>query len=529
MITIRRNHLATAFVLIAAIASIPSLASAAADGALDTTFGTGGKVTTTIGGGDQGKAIAIQSNGKILVVGDDSNDFKVVRYNTDGSLDTSFDSDGKVTTDINGGFDDGQSVAIQSDGKIVVAGMGRVGLNENFAVVRYNTDGSLDTTFDTDGKATTDIGTSTRDKANAVVIQSDGKIIAAGTSNNDFAIARYTATGALDTTFDTDGKATTDIGTSTTDTANAVAIQSDGKIIAAGTSNNDFAIARYTATGALDTTFDTDGKATTDIGTSTTDTANAVAIQSDGKIIAAGTSNNDFAVARYTSTGALDTSLDTDGKATTDIGTSTSDAANAVAIQSDGKIIAAGTSNDDFAVARYTTTGALDTSLDTDGKVTTDIGTGTFDAGNAMAIQGDSKIVVAGQSSASGPPSFAVARYEVADISTSSSSSSSSTSTTVAATTTTVAAATTTTVAAAEVTTTTVAATTTTVAATTTTVAAATTTTTNAVVKRTATAASDKTSTTLPATGSNSSIPGIIGATLVVVGLVLVTRRRLVN
>ena len=421
MITIRRNHLATAFVLIAAIASIPSLASAAADGALDTTFGTGGKVTTTIGGGDQGKAIAIQSNGKILVVGDDSNDFKVVRYNTDGSLDTSFDSDGKVTTDINGGFDDGQSVAIQSDGKIVVAGMGRVGLNENFAVVRYNTDGSLDTTFDTDGKATTDIGTSTRDKANAVVIQSDGKIIAAGTSNNDFAIARYTATGALDTTFDTDGKATTDIGTSTTDTANAVAIQSDGKIIAAGTSNND------------------------------------------------------------------------------------------------------------FAVARYTSTGALDTSLDTDGKVTTDIGTGTFDAGNAMAIQGDSKIVVAGQSSASGPPSFAVARYEVADISTSSSSSSSSTSTTVAATTTTVAAATTTTVAAAEVTTTTVAATTTTVAATTTTVAAATTTTTNAVVKRTATAASDKTSTTLPATGSNSSIPGIIGATLVVVGLVLVTRRRLVN
>ena len=414
MITIRRNHLATAFVLIAAIASIPSLASAAADGALDTTFGTGGKVTTTIGGGDQGKAIAIQSNGKILVVGDDSNDFKVVRYNTDGSLDTSFDSDGKVTTDINGGFDDGQSVAIQSDGKIVVAGMGRVGLNENFAVVRYNTDGSLDTTFDTDGKATTDIGTNTTDKANAVAIQSDGKIIAAGTSNNDFAIARYTATGALDTTFDTDGKATTDIGTSTTDTANAVAIQSDGKIIAAGTSN------------------------------------------------------------------------------------------------------------DDFAVARYTTTGALDTSLDTDGKVTTDIGTGTFDAGNAMAIQGDSKIVVAGQSSASGPPSFAVARYEVADISTSSSSSSSSTSTTVAATTTTVAAATTTTVAAAEVTTTTV-------AATTTTVAAATTTTTNAVVKRTATAASDKTSTTLPATGSNSSIPGIIGATLVVVGLVLVTRRRLVN
>jgi uncharacterized delta-60 repeat protein/LPXTG-motif cell wall-anchored protein len=288
---------------------------------------------------------------------------------------------------------------------------------------------------------------------------------------------------------------------------------------------------RYTTTGALDTSFDTDGKVTTDIGTSTTDTAKALVIQGDGKIVAVGTSSNDFAVVRYTTTGALDTSFDTDGKVTTDIGTSTTDTGSSAVIQSDGKIVVVGDNYSDFVIVRYTTTGALDTTFDTDGKVTTDIGTSTSDAGTAVAIQGDSKIVVAGRSGAGGPPSFAVARYEVTATSPSSSSSSSSTSTTVAATTTTVAAAATTTTVAAAATTTTVAAAvnTTTVAATTTTVVAAATTTTNAVVKRTATAAANKPSTTLPATGSNSSMPGIIGATLVAVGLVLATRRRLVN
>ena len=119
----RRRVLATAFVLTTAIASIPSMASAAADGALDTTFGTGGKVTTAVGVGDQSKAIAIQSNGKILVVGDNMADFEVVRYNTDGSLDTTFDTDGKVTTDIGTStYDAGTAVAIQGDSKIVVAG-----------------------------------------------------------------------------------------------------------------------------------------------------------------------------------------------------------------------------------------------------------------------------------------------------------------------------------------------------------------------------------------------------------------------
>jgi uncharacterized delta-60 repeat protein len=121
-------------------------------------------------------------------------DFAVVRYNIDGSLDTTFDTDGKVTTAVGLGEDFAISVVLQSDGKIVAAGVSNNGTNDDFAVVRYNTNGSLDTTFDTDGKVTTAIGSGT-DRANSVVVQSDGKIVAAGYSNNgtnvDFAVVRY--------------------------------------------------------------------------------------------------------------------------------------------------------------------------------------------------------------------------------------------------------------------------------------------------------------------------------------------------
>ena len=304
MITIRRNHttsmgshsgdqatdrnrrrvLATAFVLITAIASIPSMATAVADGALDTTFDTDGKVTTAVAVGDEGKAIAIQSNGKILVVGDDMANFEIVRYNTDGSLDTTFDTDGKVTTDIGTSTaDTANAVAIQSDGKIVVAGRsGGMALNSgNFAVARYNTDGSLDTTFDTDGKVTTDIGTSTTDTANAVAIQSDSKIVVAGTSSSDFAVIRYTTTGALDTTFDTDGKVTTDIGTSSFDTGSAVAIQSDSKIVVAGRISVAgppvFAVARYEVTATSPSSSSTSSTSTTVAAVATTTTVAAAA------------------------------------------------------------------------------------------------------------------------------------------------------------------------------------------------------------------------------------------------------------
>ena len=140
---------------------------------------------------------------------------------------------------------------------------------------------------------------------------------------------------------------------------------------------------------------------------------------------------------RYTSAGVLDITFDTDGKVTTDIGSSTSDSGNSIVIQSDGAIVVAGTSANDFSIVRYTSAGALDTGFGTGGKVTTDIGTSTFDSGASVVIQEDSKIVVAGMSSTGGAPSFAVTRYEVTP--TSPPSSTTSTSTTVASTSTTIA------------------------------------------------------------------------------------------
>jgi uncharacterized delta-60 repeat protein len=401
----------------------------AADGDLDTSFSGDGKQTTAIGSGtDEANSVVLQSDGKIVAAGyshnGTNNDFAVVRYNTDGSLDTTFDTDGKVTTAIGSGIDAAYSVVLQSDGKIVVAGYSYNGTNDDFAVVRYNTNGSLDTTFDTDGKVTTDIGSS-QDQAYSVVLQSDGKIVVAGYSSNgtntDFAVVRYNTNGSLDTTFDTDGKVTTDIG-SGTDVAWSVVLQSDGKIVAAGYSHNgtntDFAVVRYNTDGSLDTTFDTDGKVTTAIG-SGTDIAFSVVLQSDGKIVVAGHSyngtNDDFAVVRYNTNGSLDTTFDTDGKVTTAIGSGT-DAAYSVVLQSDGKIVAAGYShngtNNDFAVVRYNTDGSLDTTFDTDGKVTTAIGSGS-DAAYSVVLQSDGKIVVAGYSYNGTNDDFAVVRYTI--------------------------------------------------------------------------------------------------------------------
>jgi uncharacterized delta-60 repeat protein len=355
-------------------------------------------------------------------------------HSTPGSLDTSFDTDGKVITAFGSGYDYGQAVAIQADGKIVVAGYTDYGTDDDFALARYNSDGSLDSSFDTDGKVTTDFN-SDNDYGYAVAIQTDGKIVVAGGSDNgsdyDFALARYNSDGSLDTSFDGDasmpgfpgnGKITTDVGSSS-GYGSAIAIQSDGKIVVAGESYNgsddDFALARYNSDGTLDTSFDTDGMVTTDFGSY--DAGCAVAIQTDGKIVVAGTSNNgsddDFALARYNTDGSLDTSFDTDGKVTTDFN-SDNDYGYAVAIQTDGKIVVAGGSDNgsdyDFALARYNSDGNLDNSFDTDGKVTTDFNSDN-DCGYAVAIQTDGKIVVAGESDNSSGYDFGLARYNVSE------------------------------------------------------------------------------------------------------------------
>src|SRR5688572_28114950 len=244
--------------LLGAVALVVAIANPAAapPGDLDTTFDGDGQVTTNFAAATaETPGLAIQGDGKTVTAGrvdaSGTRDFALARYNSNGSLDTTLDGDGKVTTDFDAGLDFGYAVAIQPDGKIVAAGYADVSGTRDFAVARYNPDGSLDITFDTDGKVTTDFAGDI-DLAYAVAIQRDGKIVAAGVAvisgTNDFAVARYNPDGSLDTTFDTDGLVTTDFGAGL-DQASGVTIQGDGKIVAAGravvSGNRHFALARY--------------------------------------------------------------------------------------------------------------------------------------------------------------------------------------------------------------------------------------------------------------------------------------------
>lgn len=388
-------------------------------GSLDDIFGTNGKVITDFGTfHDRGYSVAIQPDGKIVIAGESNNgsdrDFAIARYNTDGTLDDSFSAGGKVTTDFGMSEDYGKSVAIQEDGRIVVAGYSSNGTDDDFALARYNTNGGLDSSFGGDGKVTTDFGTG-HDDGNTVAIQSDGKIVVAGSSDIDLAIARYNTDGTLDNSFGLDGKVTTAFGTGS-DRGRSVAIQPDGRIIVAGDADNgsdiDLALARYNTDGTLDNNFGLDGKVITDFGAGH-DYGRSVAIQPDGKILIAGESNFDFALARYNTDGTLDNTFGTDGKVTTDFG-SYYDAGNSVAIQPDGRIVVVGFMlngpDRDFALARYNTDGTLDSNFGLGGKVTTALGT-SDDYGYSVAIQPDGMIVMAGFSGSTTGSDFAVARY----------------------------------------------------------------------------------------------------------------------
>ena len=409
-----------------------------AAGVLDTTFGSSGIVTTAAGSGtNQGFGVALQSDDKIVMVGEVSSgavvDFGLTRYNSDGTVDISFGKDGKVTTDFNSGARDyGAAVAIQSDGKIVATGRSTKGSATDFAVARYKTDGSLDTTFDTDGKVTTDFS-SGEDRPYAIAVQSDGKIVvvgytrATGNSNYKFAIARYDTDGSLDSTFGTGGKVVTELS-SGRDRARAVVVLDDGEILVAGEKNQDFVVVRYTSAGALDTTFGGgDGYVDTAMSTGD-DTALSVAVQGDGKIVAGGAAivsgDYDFALARYTGDGSLDTSFGTvSGSARTGwVTTAMSnnrDISYGLLLQNGGRIVIAGWAGSrasggneprDFALARYTDKGDLDTDFGTDGKVTTSFGPGDDRAYGAV-LQDDGRIVAAGYAYSGSAYDFALARY----------------------------------------------------------------------------------------------------------------------
>lgn len=397
-----------AAVLLGAALAFPSPA-AAAPGDLDPAFDGDGITTTDVGGSDLGVSMVLQPDGKIIMAGATFNtpnpgDFALARYNGDGSLDPSFDGDGTTTTDFSGTTDYAHDVVIQSDGKIIVAGSTRIGaFTQAIAIARYTQNGALDPTFDGDGKVSTSFGVSANgDSALAVTIQADGKIVVAGDTDstagpNDFAVARYNPDGTLDATFDGDGWVTTDFGRF--DTAEDVVVQADGKIIAVGTTDSgavrDMAVARYNPDGSLDGTFDGDGMVTVDFGAE--DGANAVVVQSDGKIVVAGyAAPGSSALVRFRPDGSLDPGFDGDGRVLGQL-----NVAAGLVLQPDGKLVVSGNVWDvgDIGVARYAPDGAPDPGFASNGLATVDLG-GSIDRAFKVAVQSDGKIVVGGDTNA---------------------------------------------------------------------------------------------------------------------------------
>ncbi len=409
-------------------------------GDLDPSFGSNGKVVTEFFSGRDAvsQAMAIQADGKIVVAGyaDDgvSDDFALARYLPDGNLDTSsfgFGT-GKVTTDFAGFSDHAYALAIDDNDRIVVAGRAWNGTDYDFALARYNASGSLDTNFGSagTGKITTPFYSGEHDWALALALDADDKIVVAGYADNgtdvDFALARYNSDGTPDTSFNfspscapgaiCNGKLVTDFSGGG-DQASALAIDGNGKIVVAGYADNgvsdDFALVRYNADGSLDSSF-AGGTVTTDFG-SDDDQAYALAIDGNGKIVVAGyDTDSDFALARYLPDGSLDTSGfgSGTGKVTTDFA-GFSDHAYALAIDGNDRIVVAGRAwngtDYDFAVARYLPDGSLDTSF-AGGKVTTDFA-GFPDHAYALAIDDNDRIVVAGQAHNGTNTTFTLARY----------------------------------------------------------------------------------------------------------------------
>jgi len=317
-------------------------------------------------------ALAIQPDGKSVAVGNSVNSsdryfITVVRYNVNGSLDTSFSGDGIAIIELDGESHGATGIVIQPDRKIVVGGMYRQGHPSfsAFLAARFNTDGSLDSTFDGDGIAVNRVGTD-QNVVNSVALDSNGNIVLAGVSYNNnrfiWTLLRLSPNGSVDTGFGNNGRVFTPVGTSQS-SANSLAIQSDNKIIAGGdyslTTSGDrgFVLTRYNFDGSLDTSFDGDGIVTSDFGTRE-DIIRSIGLQPDGKIIAGGVHSGvtsagyDFAVARYNSNGSLDAGWGTGGIVFTDFN-NTLDELSALALDRFGRVVAVGEVSTLIGIARY--------------------------------------------------------------------------------------------------------------------------------------------------------------------------------
>jgi uncharacterized delta-60 repeat protein len=405
-----------------------SFAVSGQPGTLDASFGTGGKVMTSFGAAnDRATAVALQPDGKIVVAGycrnSSQDDFCALRYEADGTLDQSFGSAGKAINAVGIDNDSVVAVALQPDSKIVVVGFCLNSSNlTDFCALRHNADGSVDTDFGSGGKVIASL--SSRAIATSLVLQPDGKLVLAGycgvINSYDFCAVRLNADGSRDNSFG-GGTVVKAIG-SGDDRATAIALQPDGKLVLAGycggsSTSYDFCALRLNADGTTDLTF-SGGTVITPIGAGTSfDQVNAIALQPDGKLVLAGWCQGgllDFCALRYEANGALDASFGSGGKVITAVGTG-NDQANALALQSDGKLVLIGwcdgSGGKDFCAVRLHSDGSLDQSFGSGGKVITPVGAGT-DRADAIAIQTDGKLVLAGACSNGSSDDFCVIRYD---------------------------------------------------------------------------------------------------------------------
>jgi uncharacterized delta-60 repeat protein len=414
-------------------------AASAAPGTLDVSFGVGGALRTNFGGTyDWAYATAIQPDGRILAAGvSDARgtyDFAVARYTSTHELDPTFGQRGVVLTDFGHSYDWAYALALQPDGKILVAGVSDASGSKDFALARYNPNGALDGSFGEGGLVTERLRPLTADIIHGIAVQPDGRIVVAGVTfedvvtlrpHGDFMVARYLPNGKNDLTFGIGGVTTTDFSDGSYDEPYAVVLQPDGKMVLGGYTNSgggpgvlfgadQLALARYTPNGLLDPSFGEGGKVVFD-GGSLDERILALALAPDGSLLAGGYTNGerrgDLLLARIRNNGVLDSGFGNTKKgfSVNDLGTN-SERISSLVLQPDGKIVAGGqtavANNADFAVFRYDADGFFDDSFGRGGVATFDF-QGREDRVHAVALQPDGKIVAVGQSEAD----FALVRF----------------------------------------------------------------------------------------------------------------------
>ncbi|MBA8889886.1 putative delta-60 repeat protein [Dokdonella fugitiva] len=435
------THVRSRFTVV--LSAFFATAALAHDGDLDPTFGTGGYTIIDFGATAIAYGLALAPDGKIVLGGTvdggaaTGTDVAVARLSRDGHPDTSFSFDGKTTVAVGAGAatDTSFNTIVQADGKIVTIGDGPDtavnGDDSDMEVVRFNLDGSLDTSFSGDGKAfiNIDAGGTNNDRALDGVQLANGKLILVGNAEvtgqgTDFAIVRLNADGSRDTSFDGDGRVTLHFDLDPTfkdEVASSVAIDASGNILVAGIaphgsqSNYDFAIARLTPSGALDPNFGGDGRVTVafDIGGNLDDEPLELSIGPDGSIYLTGavTDNGyDFAALKLLPDGTPDPTFGNGGKVTVpfDLGDTNSDPAYGAALQADGKLVLVGFAavapgNSDIALARLTADGQLDPTFGFAGKqvIPLDLGGNLFDAAVRARIE-DGYLVIGGVTTGAG-------------------------------------------------------------------------------------------------------------------------------